>query len=132
MAASRPSRSRRRPIIRVRAALRWRRTISDFPDDKPTLPAFKSKVEIVMRDIDKEIIQFGEGLKGRLDPALIDFALGYISHSEVILAFETLCDYIADYEIKIRRNEYQKILDIVNSLGLEINSRYTYINPEKV
>lgn len=85
-----------------------------------------------MRDIDKEIIQFGEGLKGRLDPALIDFALGYISHSEVILAFETLCDYIADYEIKIRRNEYQKILDIVNSLGLEINSRYTYINPEKV
>jgi len=85
-----------------------------------------------MMDIDKEIIKFGEGLKDRLDPSLIDFALDYISHSEVILAFETICDYIADYEIKIRKDEYQKIIDIVNNLGLEIDSRYTYINPEKV
>lgn len=82
-------------------------------------------------DIDDKIRSLGEGLKDRLDPSLIDFALDYIEFSESILAFETLCDHIADHDVVISNNEYTQVLKIANDLGLEINNRYTYINPEK-
>ncbi|ORM71486.1 hypothetical protein HA48_15600 [Pantoea wallisii] len=82
-------------------------------------------------DVNDEIIQLGEGLKGRLEPSLIDFALGYITHVEAILAFETLCDYIADYNVKLRKDEYEKIINTATKFGLSIDIRYTYINPER-
>ncbi|UNK22924.1 MafI family immunity protein [Yersinia intermedia] len=82
-------------------------------------------------DIDDKIRSLGEGLKDRLDPSLIYFALDYIEFSESILAFETLCDHIADHDVVISNNEYTQVLKIANDLGLEINNRYTYINPEK-
>jgi len=82
-------------------------------------------------DVNDELIQLGEGLKGRLEPSLIDFALGYITHAEAILAFETLCDYIADYNVKLRKDEYEKIINTATNFGLNIDIRYTYINPER-
>ncbi|AWH87803.1 MULTISPECIES: MafI family immunity protein [Limnobaculum] len=82
-------------------------------------------------DISKQINLLGNGLKNRLDPTLIDFALEYIEFSEVVLAFETLCDHIADYDVVISKDEYSQIIKIANELGLEIDDRYTYINPEK-
>jgi len=82
-------------------------------------------------NINEEIIKLGEGLKGRLDPSIIDFALDYINYSESLLAFETLCDHIADYDVKVSDDEYEKVILIANKLGLEIDSRYTYINPKK-
>ncbi|EHG7610646.1 MafI family immunity protein [Citrobacter sp. Cs237] len=81
--------------------------------------------------INDEIREFGEGLKDRLEPSLVDFALGYLGFSENILAFETLCDHITDYDVVISKDEYTQVIKIVNYLGLEIVSRYTYINPEK-
>ena len=81
--------------------------------------------------INDEIREFGEGLKNRLEPSLVDFALDYLGFSENILAFETLCDHIADYDVVISKDEYTQVLKIVNYLGLEIDSRYTYINPDK-
>lgn len=82
-------------------------------------------------DINDEIKSLGEGLKDRLDPSLVDFALEYIGFSENILAFETICDHIADLDVVISKDEYAKILKIANGFGLEIDSRYTYINPER-
>ncbi|KMK12153.1 hypothetical protein ABW09_24590 [Pluralibacter gergoviae] len=82
-------------------------------------------------NINEEIIKLGEGLKDRLDPSIIDFALDYINYSESLLAFETLCDHIADYDVKVSDDEYEKVILIANKLGLEIDSRYTYINPKK-
>ncbi|BBJ68937.1 MULTISPECIES: MafI family immunity protein [Enterobacter] len=82
-------------------------------------------------DINDKIRLLGEGLKDRLDPSLVDFALDYIGFSENVLAFETLCDHIADFDVVISRDEYTQVLKIANDLGLEIDSRYTYINPEK-
>lgn len=82
-------------------------------------------------DINDKIRSLGEGLKGRLDPSLVDFALEYIEFSENVLAFETLCDYVADHDVVISKDEYTQVLKIANDLGLEIDSRYTYINPEK-
>lgn len=83
-------------------------------------------------NINEQIRSFGEGLKDRIDdPSIIDFALEYIDHSENILAFETLCDHIADYDVLITKDEYDCVIDIATKLSLEINSRYLYINPEK-
>ena len=74
-------------------------------------------------DVNDELIQLGEELKGRIEPSLIDFALGYITHAEAILAFETLCDYIANYNTQLRKAEYEKIINTATNLGLNIDTR---------
>lgn len=80
--------------------------------------------------ISNKIKVLGEGLKGRLEPEIVDYDLDYINHSESILAFETLCDHIADYDIVITKDEYEQIVHIVKELNLELDDRYLYIKPE--
>ncbi|EPJ5854105.1 MafI family immunity protein [Klebsiella aerogenes] len=80
--------------------------------------------------INNRIRMLGEGLKDRIDASIIDFDLEYIDHSESILAFETLCDHIADYDVVITKDEYNQVINIANELSLEIDNRYLYINPE--
>jgi hypothetical protein len=79
--------------------------------------------------VNDRIRDLGNSLKDRLDPELVDYDLDYINHSENVLAFEMLCDHIADYDIKISNNEYKKILEIVDLLNLNLDNRYLYINP---
>lgn len=83
-------------------------------------------------DINQDIRRLGENLKGRLAPDIVDFDLEYIDHSESILAFETLCDHIADYDVVITSDEYKQIIGIVNKLNLELDDRYLYINPDNI
>jgi len=80
--------------------------------------------------IDGKIKCFGEGVKDRLDPEIVDYDLDYIRHAESTLAFETLCDHIANYDVLITKDEYEQIVYIAKELGLELDSRYLYINPE--
>lgn len=82
-------------------------------------------------DVNEKIKALGNGLKDRLEPSLVDYDLEYIDHSENVLAFETLCDHIADYDVVITKDEYKQVLLIAEDLGLEIDNRYQYINPEK-
>ncbi len=77
------------------------------------------------------IKEFGNFLKDRIDPELIDYALDYINHSENVLAFETLCDHISDFDVKISVDEYNKVLHIVYLHGLDLDDRFLYINPNK-
>lgn len=81
--------------------------------------------------VNEYIKELGSSIKDRLDPELIDYALDYINYSENVLAFETLCDHIADYEVKLSDDEYKKILNIVNLLHLDLDNRYLYIDPKK-
>lgn len=81
--------------------------------------------------VKNKISRLGEGLKDRLDPSIIDYDLEYIDNAEIVLAFETLCDHIADYDVKITQDEYEQIVNIVNELKLDLNERYQYINPER-
>lgn len=82
-------------------------------------------------DVKNKISRFGEGLKDRLDSSIIDYCLEYIDNAEIVLAFETLCDHIADYDAKITQDEYDQIVCIVNELKLNLDERYQYINPER-
>ncbi len=60
------------------------------------------------------LTELGNTLKGRLPSSMVEFALNYIQYNEFGLAFETLCDYIDEFNVKITNDEYQSILYIAN------------------
>lgn len=60
------------------------------------------------------LTELGNALKGRLPSSMVEFALDYIQHNEFELAFETLCDHIGEFNVKITNDEYQIILYIAN------------------
>ncbi len=62
-----------------------------------------------MKALDKWIMKFGKSLEGRLDARLIESALDYIHHSERLLAFEILCTYVEDFDIRLTEQESQEI-----------------------
>lgn len=70
-----------------------------------------------MKDIDKNILDLGNSLKDRLDEKLINSALEYIDFSERGLAFDTLCDYIEDFNIELTGKENLKLLNIIKELN---------------
>jgi len=81
--------------------------------------------------VNDRIKEFGNLMKDRLDSELVDYALDYIDHAENVLAFETLCDHIADFDVKLSGVEYKKVLEIVELLNLDLDNRYLYISPNK-
>ena len=68
---------------------------------------------------------FGEGLKGRLNAELVDYALSFAGHGEDVLSLETLCDCVGEYEVVLAAEEYAELLRLVSDLGLELSGRYT-------
>lgn len=54
-----------------------------------------------METLDERIKNLGKSLEDRIDANLIDATLEYITFSERLLAFETLCDYIEDFNIQL-------------------------------
>lgn len=62
-----------------------------------------------MKALDKRIMKFGKSLEGRLNARLIESALDDIHHAERLLAFEILCTYIEDFDIRLTEQESQEI-----------------------
>ena len=62
-----------------------------------------------MKALDKRIMKLGKSLEGRLDAQLIESALDYIHHAERLLAFEILCTYVEDFDIRLTEQESQEI-----------------------
>ena len=62
-----------------------------------------------MKALDKRIMKFGKSLEGRLDTRLIESALDYIHYSEHFLAFEILCTYIEDFDVRLTEQESREI-----------------------
>ena len=62
-----------------------------------------------MKALDKRIMKLGKSLEGRLDARLIESALDYIHHAERLLAFEILCTYVEDFDIRLTKQESQEI-----------------------
>jgi len=59
--------------------------------------------------IGKELNDFGMCFHDRLPEQILKFALDYIGFGEEPLAFETLCDYLCEYDISITEAEYRNI-----------------------
>ena len=73
----------------------------------------------MMHEITLMLITLGSSLKGQLPNDMVDFALDYINYNEFGLAFETLCDYIDEFNIQITQYEYKIFLDIARIINYE-------------
>lgn len=69
--------------------------------------------------LDDRIRNLGKSLNNRIDKNLINSALEYIDFSESFLAFETLCDYIDDFDVQLTEEESQEISFINKEFGVE-------------
>lgn len=75
-----------------------------------------------MKALDKRMMKFGKSLEGRLDARLIESALDYIHHSERFLAFDILCTYIEDFDIRLTEQESREISFINKEFEIESTS----------
>ena len=75
-----------------------------------------------MKALDKRIMKLGKSLEGRLDVYLIESALDYIHHAERLLAFEILCTYVEDFDIRLTEQESQEISFIDKEFRTESTS----------
>ncbi|MFQ3038757.1 MafI family immunity protein [Neisseria cinerea] len=75
-----------------------------------------------MKALDKRIMKFGKSLEGRLDVHLIESALDYIHYSERFLAFEILCTYIEDFDVRLTEQESREISFINKEFEIESTS----------
>ncbi|HFC6014949.1 TPA: MafI family immunity protein [Neisseria meningitidis] len=75
-----------------------------------------------MKALDKQMMEFGKSLEGRLDARLIESALDYIHYSERFLAFEILCTYIEDFDVRLTEQESREISFINKEFEIESTS----------
>lgn len=75
-----------------------------------------------MKALDKRMMKFGKSLEGRLDARLIESALDYIHYSERFLAFDILCTYIEDFDIRLTEQESREISFINKEFEIENTS----------
>ncbi|HEZ8863603.1 TPA: MafI family immunity protein [Neisseria gonorrhoeae] len=75
-----------------------------------------------MKALDKRMMKFGKSLEGRLDARLIESALDYIHYSEHFLAFDILCTYIEDFDIRLTEQESREISFINKEFEIESTS----------
>ncbi|HEY9980941.1 TPA: MafI family immunity protein [Neisseria meningitidis] len=68
------------------------------------------------------MMKFGKSLEGRLDARLIESALDYIHYSERFLAFEILCTYIEDFDVRLTEQESREISFINKEFEIESTS----------
>ncbi|HGO8498681.1 TPA: MafI family immunity protein, partial [Neisseria meningitidis] len=69
-----------------------------------------------------QMMKFGKSLEGRLDARLIESALDYIHYSERFLAFEILCTYIEDFDVRLTEQESREISFINKEFEIESTS----------
>lgn len=75
-----------------------------------------------MKALDKRIMKLGKSLEGRLDVHLIESALDCIHYSERFLAFEILCTYIEDFDVRLTEQESREISFINKEFEIESTS----------
>ena len=75
-----------------------------------------------MKALDKRIMKLGKSLEGRLNVHLIESALDDIHHAERLLAFEILCTYIEDFDVRLTEQESREISFINKEFEIESTS----------
>ena len=75
-----------------------------------------------MKTLEKRMMKLGKSLEGRLDARLIESALDYIHYSERFLAFEILCTYIEDFDVRLTEQESREISFINKEFEIESTS----------
>jgi len=74
------------------------------------------------------ILEFGNKFKGRLEDMRLEVALDYIDYNEWGLAFETLCDYLVEYNVSLSAEEYGEMIKLAKDMGLNLdNGNFKYL-----
>ncbi|WP_157213060.1 MafI family immunity protein [Pseudomonas sp. M47T1] len=66
---------------------------------------------------DKIVLTFGRKFEGRLLPEILEGAMNYVGHGEARLAFEILCDHIAEHDVVITLAEYNEAIILAEEMG---------------
>ena len=76
---------------------------------------------MALSDIAQRVRALGHSFDGRIDQWRIDFALEYIDHGELPLAFETLCTYIHEHAEALTLSEYRDVEELAKDSRAPLN-----------
>jgi len=78
--------------------------------------------------LERRILEFGNKFKGRLEDMWLEVALDYVNYNEWGLAFETLCDYLVEYNVFISVEEYDEMIKLAKDMRLNLdNGNFKYL-----
>jgi len=72
--------------------------------------------------IPDRVVAFTKKFKGRLEAWRLEDILNCVGHGETALAFEMLCDFIAEFDIPISMEEYDEIMRLAVDIELDSDS----------
>lgn len=76
----------------------------------------------IVANIEKRLLNFSDGLAGRLPVADIENAVELISNGEWGVGFEILCDQLAEYGIDLSAAEANELKEIALAMELDFSA----------
>jgi len=77
---------------------------------------------------EEKLRQLADLFAGKLSALAVESVKEYVDHGENTLALEMLCDFLCDQGVVLSTFEYQEIIRLGVSLGLDTNdARFTYL-----
>jgi len=78
--------------------------------------------------LERRILEFGNKFRGRLEDVWLEVALDYINYNEWGLAFDTLCDYLVEYDVLFSMEEYDEMIRLAKDMELSLdNGNFKYL-----
>jgi len=78
--------------------------------------------------LERRILEFGNKFRGRLEDVWLEVALDYINYNEWGLAFDTLCDYLVEYDVLLSMEEYDEMIRLAKDMELSLdNGNFKYL-----
>jgi hypothetical protein len=83
------------------------------------------------RRLDSEVLALGEVFRGRLRDDLLDDALEYVAFNERLLAVEFLADHLGEYDARLTREEWERLIRVYESSGGDptASNRFAFLEP---
>jgi len=76
--------------------------------------------------LDAELLAFGGGFRGRLPDEVLDDALEYVDFNEPPLAVEILADQLGEYDVRLTREEWERLPRLHEFWGGDPTSRRVF------
>ena len=67
--------------------------------------------------LDRDVLAFGEVFRGRLPDDVLDDAVEYVGFNESRLAVEILADQLGEYDVRVTRDEWERLAQLYKYWG---------------
>jgi len=71
------------------------------------------------------VLELSKKFKGRLEDECFEVLLSNINYDDWWLAFEMLCDFIADFDVSISTEEYDEIMRLAEDMKIDFSDRFS-------